>query len=245
MLYIFLGTDTRLSGDKARSLVNSLRQKRPDAAFVHVNADDWRDSIIEEHLGGQGLFSSKYIIFLDKVTENAEAKEKIADFIPAMQESTNIFIVSEGKLLAELKKAFEKSAEKIVVTDEKAAGVPGSPTSGKKDFNIFALADAIGSRDKVKAWMIYRQAVDNGQESEAILGTIFWQVKSIIQAAGAKTAGEAGLSPFVFSKSKKYASNYSQEELREFSTDLIKLYHDGHRGVVDLELGIEKLLLMK
>jgi DNA polymerase III delta subunit len=243
MLYAFYGTDIKQSQEKAHKLIDSLRAKKPDAAFEQVSGENWSPAVIENHLGGQGLFSNKYIVFLDRVTENEEAKEQIIDFLPSMNESPNIFIALEGKLNAELKKAFEKSAEKSVVSDEKAVSRFGTGSSGTQEFNIFALADAVGTRDPFKAWTIYRQAIDRGLESESILGTLFWQVKSMILAANAKTAGEAGLSPFVFGKSKRYAGNYSRAELERLSSDVITLYHDGHRGMRDLELATERLML--
>ncbi len=238
MLYLYHGTDTQTSANKARALVKSLRTKRTDANFVEIDADHWSASAIQEHAGGQGLFSVKYIILLDRVTENAEAKEQIADLTDIMKESDNIFIILEGKLNADLKKSLEKHAEKTVTTDVKE-GV----ALVKKDFNIFALGDAIGARDSFKSWSIYRQAIEAGQEIEGIVGTMFWQVKSIIVASDAASAGTSGLSPFVYSKSKKYVANYSKEELRALAGELITIYHDGHRGIVDMELAVEKLLL--
>lgn len=237
MLYLFHGTDVAQAGVKARALVDSLRAKKPDASYEKIEADDWDASALQGHLGGQGLFSNKYIAFLDRVTENSEAKEQLIDFIPAMQGSPNIFIVFEGKLKAESKKAFEKSAEKIVECEAK------KEAAFRSEFNIFALADAVGNRDSLKAWSIYRQAVDSGMEAEAILGTLFWQAKSMALSADAKSAAEAGLSPFVFTKSKRYASNYSEAELSRLVSGLVIMYHDGHRGLTDLELGTEKLLL--
>jgi DNA polymerase III delta subunit len=239
MLYVFHGPLIDASVKKALALVESLRTKRPDAAFIRIEAKEWSPQAIEGHLGGQGLFSSKYIVLLDRVTENAEAKEQLADLASSLQESQNIFIVLEGKLNAELKKAFEKHAEKAVVSEEAVA--KGWPPKG--EFNIFALADALGTRDALKAWTIYRQAIDSGLEPENIIGTLFWQSKSMALAAPAKTGGESGLSPFVFSKSKKYAANYSAQEIAGLNGRLIKLYHDGHRGIVDLEHAVERLLL--
>lgn len=237
MLYIFHGTNISKSADKARSLVGSLRAKKPDAAYVEINSDNWSPAAIEENLGGQGLFSSKYIVFIDRVGDKEEVREKLIEMLPVMEESDNIFIVSEGKANAELKKAFEKHGEKVVVTDEAAKSAFG------QEFNVFSLADAVGARDRFKAWSIYRQAIENGLESESILGTLFWQVKSMALAAQGKSAAETGLNPFVFSKSKKYSGNYSNQELKALLERLIVLYHNGHRGRVDLELGTERLLL--
>ena len=240
MLYVFHGTDIAQSAHKAHSLVNSLRTKKPDASFVHIEAISWNPSLVQEHGGGQGLFSNKYIILLDRISENTEAKEIFPDIVSILNESTNIFIALEGKLNAELKKAFEKHSEKIVVSDEKVDAVGGTK---KSEFNIFSLADALGSRNSFVAWSIYRQAVDAGIEAESIIGTLFWQVKSMIIASVGKSVGETGLSPFVFGKAKKYAENYSSDEMRVLSKNLITLYHDSHRGLVDAELGLEALLL--
>jgi DNA polymerase III delta subunit len=239
MLYVFYGTDISKGVEKAHNLVNSLRTKRPDASFVHIDGDAWNPAAIEEHLGGQGLFSNKYIVFLDRVTEKSEAKEELPDLIPAMKESANIFIILEGKTNAEIKKAFEKYAEKAVELE-----IVKDLKGEKKEFNIFALGDAFGSRDAFKAWMIYRQAVESGLEAESIVGTLFWQAKSMAVARNTSTAGEAGLNPFVYGKSKRYVSNYSEGELSNVLEKLITIYHDGHRGLVDIELSIEKLLLM-
>lgn len=204
MLYVFHGTDAATAGNKARALVDSLRKKRPDAAYEKMDGDNWNLSAVEGHLGGQGLFSNKYIVLVDRVTENKEAKDELPGLIPAMQESPNIFILSEGKLNAELKRAVEKSAEKIVECELKKE-------EPKESFNVFALADAVAKKDTVRAWMLYRKAVESGSEPEQTIGMLFWK---------AKTIGD-----------------------RKLAKELVTLYHDGHRGLVDLELGIERLIL--
>lgn len=219
--------------------MNSLKSKRPDAAFVAIDADHWSPATIEEHLDGQGLFSNKYIIFLDRVAENIEAKEQIAGFAEAMNESANIFIVLEGRLNAELKKAFEKHAERSVENDD-AVSFGAGKADGK---SIFALADALGARDSFKAWSLYCEAIGAGTEPENIVGTLFWQAKSMAVAAKSKSVVESDMNPFVFNKSKRYAANYSSVELHSLLRNLTVLYHDAHRGAIDLELGIERLLL--
>ncbi len=222
-------------------MIASLRAKKVDASYVRVEAGHWSPSIIEEHLGGQGLFSNKYIILLDRVTENVDAKERLPELIASMNESTNIFVMVEGKMNAELKKAVEKYAEKVVECNVPAQS--GGAFGAKEEFNVFALADAVGQRDSFKAWSTYRQAVDTGIESESIIGTLFWQLKSMAVAATGSSVGETGLSPFVYSKAKRAAGNYSADELRALTEKFITLYHDGHRGKLDMELGVERVLL--
>jgi DNA polymerase III delta subunit len=240
MLYIFHGSEIDKSREKAHSLLNSLRTKKPNAAFIRIEADQWDTEMVKSHLESQGLFSNKYIVFLDRVTEKTEAKDGLLDLMEGMKESPNIFILLEGAVKAELKKAFDKYAEKVV---ESSAVKTAAEKFEKGDFNVFALADALGSRDVFKSWSIYREAVDKGIEAESILGTLFWQVKSMVLAKNAGSGGDTGLSPFVFSKSKRYAGNFTDAELKKLMTHLIVLYHDGHRGIRNLELGIERLLL--
>ena len=175
MLYVFHGTDISTSVKKAHAVADSLRAKRPDAAFVEVVAGQWSPSLMGEHIGGQGLFSSKYIILLNRVTENAEAKESLSAFIQAMNGSPNILILREGKLNAELKRAVDAGAEKSVVSDLKEA-------APKKEFNAFGLADAFGRGEAFKAWSMYRQAIDGGSEPEAIVGMLFWKAKTMSSA---------------------------------------------------------------
>lgn len=246
MLYIFHGNESEKSREKAHSLINSLRTKRPDAAFIRIEADQWNSEMIKSHLESQGLFSNKYIVFLDRISEKTEARDEMMELLGDMKESPNIFIVLEGAVKADLKKAFDKYAEKVVESEKPLAGDKFSQSGGssKKEFNVFALGDAVGSRDAFKAWSLYREAVDGGLEAENILGTLFWQVKSMALAHTTASASESGLNPFVYSKSKKYASNYSNEELQGLLTRLIVLYHDGHRGMFDVELAIERTLLM-
>lgn len=175
------------------------------------------------------------VMVFSSSTYNAYAKEEILDFIPAMKESTNIFIVLEGTLNVELKKIFEKSAEKMVLCEEKTA-----IKKGFGDFNIFVLGDALGEKKFMNAWVLYRKALEKGLEVESILGTIFWQMKSILLASRSSSASEAGLSPFVFNNCKRFARNYSTAELENTLRKLITIYHDGHRGLVDMEVGVER-----
>lgn len=236
MLYIFHGSDMDKSSAKARVLVASLRAKKPDAAFVRIDGNSWNKTIIEENIGGQGLFSSKSIIFLDRVMENIEAREVMPGMLPSMKSSENIFIILENKIDAEIKKSFSKYADKILSSDKDKI---------KKDDQkkVFALADALGERAAVRTWGIYRELLDGGASPESLLGTIFWQVKCMVLATRVKTAGEAGLNPFVYSKSKCYVNNFLEKELDGLLEKLVVIYHDGHRGLCDMSVELERFVL--
>ena len=173
MLYLFYGSDVSTAGLKARALVASLQTKRPEATLIKIEADNWDEALLRSQLGGQGLFSSKYIVWLDRVSEKTEAKEALAELAPLMRDSENIFVMLEGKLLAALKKSLEGAATKTVVCDEKKAA------PAEDSFAAFAIANALARGDNFKAWQAYRQAVDAGTASENIIGILFWKAKTL------------------------------------------------------------------
>ena len=256
MLYFLHGTDTDAVKKKAQSLVADLLKKKPDASVFTLTDENWNDDAIDEYVGGQGLFANKYIVVIkniltgsgiskEKTAERKEFKERFLEKLEIFAESPNIFIMSEGFIDKVSLKKIEKHAEKVqeFLLAEKSEVGGKIRMTGKSDFNIFSLTDAFGSRDKKTLWVLYRQAVAAGKVPEEIHGILFWQLKSMVLAARTKSAEDAGLAPFVYSKSKRAASNFSSEELALMLGKMVGLYHDSHRGIHDFETALERFIL--
>jgi DNA polymerase III delta subunit len=235
------------AAQKAASLAADLLKKKPDASLFSLTEENWNDSAVDEYTGGQGLFSNKYIVLIRDILENKELKVSFLDKIELFAESPNIFIVSSGSIDKASLKKIEKYAEKVqeivskltsfdTKSGEKSSGFGGSNS-------VFALADALGTRNKKTLWILYRQAVDEGKAPEEIHGILFWQVKSMVIATRTKSAEESGLNPFVYQKSKRYSVNFSEKELHELLENLVKIYHNSHRGIHEFETSMERLLL--
>ncbi len=216
MLYFYYGTDIDKARTKAHDLIDSLRKKKPDASFFSVNSDNFNVNTLEEYIGGQGLFSNKYIIFLDRLCENKETKDAFLDLIKSISESDNIFVLLEAKLDKATATKIEKKSEKFLKFDllEKV---------NKKEFNAFGLADAFASRNKRDAWILYRQAIDGGEAPEALHGMIFWKLKTILLSGG--------------------NSVWKKEELIKSLEKLIDMYHLSRRGEGELENSMEMFIL--
>jgi len=236
MLYAFYGDNADETRTKARGLIDSLLAKREGSLVFRVTPDIWSETMLQEYLGGQGLFVQKYIVWLDGIFEDKDMRDQVHEFLPEMKVSQNIFVILENKFDAATLKDVKKYAEKIVE-------IEGKKVPAEREFSIFTLADALGARDKKEAWLLYRKAIDLGMPPESIVGTLFWQTKMILLAHKARTAAEAGVNDFPFSKAKRYAQNYSLDETRALSSKLISLYHDAHRGKVNFEIGLEQLML--
>ena len=73
MIYLLYGDDTRGARAKLKALIETLRTKKPDATFVRVSEESFREDRLEEYIGAQGLFESRLIIVFDCVLSNKDA----------------------------------------------------------------------------------------------------------------------------------------------------------------------------
>jgi len=236
MLYIFHGSNTHKVADQTNKLVTGLLAKRPLAQVFSFEGGMMKESELDELIEAQGLFVEKYIVVLRQTLEVALSRDMVLARIQRLADTQNIFVISENKLLAEHKKILTKHATKI---EEHTQVV-------KKEevFNVFALSDALGVRNKQALWVGYTQALQAGLEPESIHGTLHWAVKAMLGATNTKSAEEAGQkSSFVYNKFKRYASNFKKGELAKLSQSLIVLYHDARRGKHELKTALERWIL--
>ncbi len=218
------------------SLVDSLCVKKPNASLFKIDSDCFDCVRLEELIVGAGLFEQKYIVVLDRVFENEEAKEFVFKNIKETGVSENIFIILEGKLDKKTLTKFEKNSEKIQEFEK-------AEVKKQEKFNIFTLSDAFGGRKKKELWVLFQKAISVGMSPEEIHGTLFWMVKSMILSKNAKTFEEAGLSSFVFRKSVSFAGNFEDKELKNISSNLVSIYHNARRGGMELGTALEVFIL--
>ena len=70
MIYFYYGTDAESARKKAKITVDSLIAKKPEASIVKIGDEDITEGQILELASGQGLFSSKYIVYVYKTFDN-------------------------------------------------------------------------------------------------------------------------------------------------------------------------------
>lgn len=241
MLYFFYGNDREKINLKTRGIIDDLLKKKPDASEFKIDTENLGEINIDEYTESQGLFEKKYIVLLDRVLFTGEgAGENLLNKIVDLAKSENIFIAREGEVTKKDLKGIEKHASKVqeINIPEKDKG-----DAKKGGFNVFDIANKFAVRDSVGAWLTYRSALEGGTEPENISGILFWQVKSLILARDSKTAGEAGLNPFVFSKAKSACTKWKDGELERVASALLEAYHEARGEGVELGLGLERLIL--
>jgi DNA polymerase III delta subunit len=241
MIY-FIHGDTQKSFKKATQLVDSMLAKKPDAELFKISVDDFGENKLQDLIGGQSLFAKKYIVQMSRMLEDEVSGDIVLKNLKEVADSENVFVWVEEKVKAPALKKIEKVAEKV--QEFKLSGSTASSKS-KKDsgLNVFALADAFGSRDRKKLWALYTEAIKESIPAEEINGILWWQLKSIILVTKTKSAKEAGMKDFPYNKSQRFAQNFSADELQEMSDKMIEIYHESRRGGAELAVRLEKFLL--
>lgn len=116
-------------------------------------------------------------------------------------------------------------------------------------YNPFAVCDAFAEKNKTKTWIICQQALRQGVPAEEVFFKILWQIKNLLLVKKLMNTGivnigkESGLKPFVAGKAIKAAKNFTEDELINFSYEMLKIYHQERRGESELPIEFEKFIL--
>lgn len=234
-MFYFIYGDMQKGTAKARVTIESLLARQPNASRFKLDSDHWSDAEFQELLGGQGLFSERYIVELRRVFEREEITDTVLRSLKELAESPNVFMWVEPAVSAAHLKKIETHAAKVQEFKEVVRGA-------KPEYNLFPLADALGERDKKRLWVGYIDALNHAAVEE-IHGVLFWQVKSMLLATRAKDADDAGMKAFPFGKAKRFAKNYSYDELVQLSSRMLNVSHEARRGAHDFSIALERLLL--
>lgn len=206
MIYILIGEDRK----SKNTFIKELTLGRESFFVFNNNLDK---NLIMNHANSISLFNDNPIIIIENIIN-----EGIITFttkeLELLKKSETIFIFKEDKMLVANQKKYEKYGELKIFEDKKS-------TINKK-FNTFSIADAYEKKDKILAWTLYRKAIEEGVEPEAISGVIFWKIKNMI-----------------LNKTQKF----TKEELRNQLGRIVYIYHKAHKGELDFTIGLEKFIL--
>jgi DNA polymerase III delta subunit len=232
MLNVYYGNDMVAARKAALSAIDASSAKT-EARLTKLESSNFAPGMLADMLGSVSLFGGAELFLIDTPSENPEFYAEAVGVLSDMQESSNQFVVIEGTLLAAEKKKFEKYAG-VMEEFKKLADTP---------FNVWAMADALASRDKKSLWVLLQDAKRAGLVAEEIIGTLWWQLKTLRLAMLTKSASDAGMKDFPYNKAKRALVNFKEGEVASLSAGLLKVYHDGHGGVRDIDEGLEEWVL--
>lgn len=165
----------------------------------------------------QSLFGESRVYGIVGAAEDEGWFKSISKILPTLQESVHLFIFEE-----DAGAPFAKAVEKI-------GGIVSKVKTQKKEESLdtFALAAALGSRDRKKLWLLYMQALASGASAEMLAGMLAWKARSMLGAE----------------KNGRVPGGWKEGESEKLSRTIVSLYHDSRRGAGSLELLLEKFIL--
>jgi DNA polymerase III delta subunit len=69
MIILVHGNDRQKINDRSQRHIETLRQKKPDASYVQIDAESYSEGVLEELSGSQGLFERKNIVHISYFSE--------------------------------------------------------------------------------------------------------------------------------------------------------------------------------
>ena len=191
MLYVFCG-NRFAAREHVRKFVAICKEKRPHAEYIHFSPTG--DTPLEELLFGQGLFEKKYIIFCDEVLVSPVSGH-LLDNLSSYHSSPHMFILFEP--------ALKTSEEKKLTTC--GAVVKRCVEEGEQEDTrtLFSFADTFLRRDSEKTFITLHILLRKGVSPVSLLNILLWQLRMLVLVSKTKDASEAGISPFVYQKTKR------------------------------------------
>ncbi len=232
MLAVFYGSDQIKVREEAHNYIDNLI--KDDQLLVRLEPDNYEAGQLLNLSAAAVLFGLPPIYLLDTFSNQVDLYSELLEHLEDLASSDYIFVVIEKELNANSKKLFTKHTDKLIEL-KKAAG--------DYKFNIFSLAEALSNKDKRRLWVLLQEAKKNNLSSEEIIGTLWWQLKTLRLALLTGSSTEAGVKDFPYNKAKRALRNFKTGEIEDLSFKLLKLYHDGHAGKRDIDLALEEWVL--
>lgn len=232
MLHLYYGNDTITVRARALAAADKLAEKE-NARITRLESNEFAPGMLANLLGATSLWGEREIYVLDTPSENVAFYAEVISHAVEMGESANQFVMMEAAMLAPERKKFEKCATTLEESKREAV----------ERFDVFKMAEALSKRDKKSLWVLLQEAKQAGLSAEEIIGTLWWQLKTLRLAALTKSADEAGMKSYPYDKAKRALSLFKPGELDMTSVNLLRVYHDGHGGVRDIDEGLEEWVL--
>ncbi len=214
MIYIFHGENQ----PALRDALLELKKGYDEAVFWERELSD-----LESYLLSPSFFSKKELIIIE---------------YPDPSELPNLIrSIKKGKKDAAL--IFQDKLPVKKIPKDRVVEVRYFRTEVPK--NVFPFLDALITKDKKKALAQAHRLIREGEDPHFLLAMLVWQLRSLTKVKGGVTKG---LHPYVLGKLKRLEKSFSEEELSQAFSLLLKEDLNTKRGKADsitFDFLIEKL----
>ena len=231
MLYVFYGGEESEARKTALSYAEDLKAK--EDITERIEGENYLPGQLATLANTNSLFGGARVYLIDNPSSESDLWDDLLQNLPLLADAEHHFIVLEKNLTAPSKKQFSKYA--VSVTEYK--------TTKNQEFNPFSLAEALARRDRKALWLGLVKSSQLGLPPEETIGILWWQLKILRLASLTRSAEEAGVKDYPYNKAKRALPLFKPGELEKLSSSLLQLYHEGHRGLCDMDLALEEWVL--
>jgi len=234
MIYLIQGNDELKTRHKYDAVIESLLARKKDSVAWKIDSENFDEEKFRELIVAQDLFVNKYVVGCDHLIGNKKSVDFILENLEEIKSSANIFIILEDSLEEKTLKQVRKFTEKDLSFDKKMGE--------ERKFNVFALTDALGERNRKKLWVLYQEALRADVPAEDVFWRLHWMVKHLLFFKKVKDPASSELKGYARSKIQNYAKNFRVEELEKLSGNLVELFHSARRGEGEMEIELERFV---
>jgi len=235
MIYLFAGSDHARAYQTFSRYLAIMRAKQPEATVLVFTPDNLNQAAFEEAIFGQSLFLNKHIVAARRLSEDEATSRLVLANIKTLAESSSAFLFYEPSGDSELAKILAKYAKDTKIFNLK--------TEFKPEFNIFALANNLGARDRERLWLDYERARRANFKSIDIFWKLWWQVKNMMIVTAAPEVMKTELKPTVAARAVRASRNFRPDELAAMLTELAAMYHETYPDSDEFNFRLEKFIL--
>ncbi len=233
MISVFLGADTVKSRLAAGNAFQRAQEEDTQAMGTRFDDLSFDLSLATERLNAESLFGGGNILYLEGILDHPDGE---TFYRTILRETPHTVIIREVAMGKDLLAFLERIATVEVFEPTKKF---------EKRVDSFALADAMGARDKKRAWVEFEKVRRSGAAMEEVHGTVFWAWKSmyLAETLSKEEAIRTGMKEYTYQNYVRFAKNYSREELSDRLRVLKDMYHLAHRGEGDFDVLLERFIL--
>lgn len=189
---------------------------RPEKSLQGQRIDSFQKTFTEilDMVTTPSLFGDVETYIIENIFEDESREENFYEFLEAFQSAVHNVIILTDKLLAPQKK---RIGNRAIIQE----GVKIKSNDSSKDFNPFALANALAIGDKKKSWVLFHQVIARDDEIEKTHGMIWWKIKDMMTKR----------------------SVFSQDQLIAMARDLVTIYHESRKGGIGISERLEQFFI--
>lgn len=207
MIYILHGSNT----SESRQALVELKSKYDSSAIITLEGKKLDKERLLRASESRSLFSPRSLVVIEKIPDMRRARF-LLEILNNLSEATDIvfWIDEELKTSHSLLKFITEARGRIFNFKEK---IPK---------NIFPFLDALGFKNRKRAFLELHRLLNEGESSVYLHLMITYQIRNLLRA---KLGSTKGIHPFVVTKLKNQVNNFKEQELmaiyrKLFETDL-------------------------